>query len=232
MRSLILPRPFASRYGVPVIGRVDPRIFTSRYFTHCLHCGFCHDWCCSFGVDVDLRAAGALERHAEALERYTGIGRERWLEPEVERDAEMPGGGSRRTRVEHGACVFLNRAGRGCRLHAFCLDQGLDYHELKSLVDCLFPLTFSGDLLCPSDEVATGALVCLDRGPSVYRGLREEVRYYFGDECVAALDGLASAYETDNSAPTAGIRSTNRWSSTSSVSPMSNRTGARNSGPS
>jgi hypothetical protein len=169
---------------------VDPRIFTYRYFTHCLQCGFCHDWCCSFGVDVDLRAASAIERHADALERYTGIARDRWLEPDVERDAEMPGGGSRRTRVEQGACVFLNRQGRGCRLHAFCLEQGLDYHELKSLVDCLFPLTFTGDLLCPSDEVTTGELVCLTQGPSVYQGLREEIRYYFGDDCVAALDEL------------------------------------------
>jgi len=200
MRSLKLPRRFASRYGVPVIGRVDPRIFTSRYFTHCLQCGFCHDWCCSFGVDVDLRAAGAIERHADALERHAGIARSRWLEPAVERDARMPGGGSRRTRVEDGACIFLNRQGRGCRLHAFCLEQGLDYHELKPLVDCLFPLTFSGDLLCPSDEVTTGALACLNQGPSAYQGVREEVQYYFGDECVAALDELGCR-EASSSSP-------------------------------
>lgn len=199
--ALPLPRPFPSRYGVPIIARVDPRIFTYRYFTHCLQCGFCHDWCCSFGVDVDLRAADAILRHADALERYTGIDRDRWLEPEVERDDQMPGGGSRRTRVEDGACVFLNRAGRGCRLHAFCLDGRLDYHELKSIVDCLFPITFKDDLLCPADELTDGELVCMNQGPTVYDGLREEIRYYFGDECVAVLDRLATSAQT----PTRGV---------------------------
>jgi hypothetical protein len=170
---------------------VDPRIFTYRYFTHCLQCGFCHDWCCSWGVDVDLRAVDAILRHADALERFTGVERARWFERGVERDARMPGGGSRRTRVEGGACVFLNRAGRGCRLHAFCLEQGLDYHELKSLVDCLFPLTFDGDRLCASDELTGRELVCMDQGPTAYEGVRDEIRYYFGDECVEVLDRMA-----------------------------------------
>jgi hypothetical protein len=187
---LRLRRAFPSRYGAPTIARVDARVFTYRYFTHCLRCGFCHDWCCSFGVDVDLRTVAAVERHAEALERHTGIARGSWFEPGVTPDGEMPGGGSRRTRVVNGACVFLNRAGRGCRLHGFCLDQGIDYHELKSLVDCLFPLTFAGDLLCLSDELADGELVCGNQGPTAYEGIREEIRYYFGDECVGELDAL------------------------------------------
>jgi hypothetical protein len=165
-------------------------VFTYRYFTHCLQCGFCHDWCCSFGVDVDLRAARAIERHADALERFTGIGRDRWFEPGTERDGLMPGGGTRRTQVEQGACVFLNRAGRGCRLHEYCLAHDVDYHDLKSIVDCLFPLTFEDDLLCPSDELIDHELVCMDRGPTAYQGIREEIRYYFGDACVAALDEM------------------------------------------
>jgi hypothetical protein len=190
MPSLHLPARFPSRYGVPVLSRADPRIFTLRYFTHCLSCGFCHDWCCSHGVDVDLRAHAAIQAHADPLERYTGIPRARWFESGIERDPELPGGGARRTRVEGGACVFLNRAGRGCRIHAYCLERGLDYHELKSMVDCLFPLTFEGSLLCPADELADGDLVCRDQGPTAYHGVREELRYYFGDRCVAALDAL------------------------------------------
>ena len=54
-RSLRLPRAFVARDGVPSIERVDRRIFTLRYFTHCLRCGFCHDWCCQFGVDVEVK---------------------------------------------------------------------------------------------------------------------------------------------------------------------------------
>lgn len=186
-RIVRLPRAFPSRDGVPVITRVDTRIFTHRYFTHCLQCGFCHDWCCSYGVDVELPRAEAILAHADALEAYTGIGRERWFEDEVEEDADFPGGAARRTRVEDGACVFLRRTGRGCQLHAFCLERGIDYHHLKSIVDCLFPVTFAGDLLCAADEVIDGDLVCMDQGPSLFRGTEPELRFYFGNAFVEAL---------------------------------------------
>jgi hypothetical protein len=195
-RALRLPRPFPSRDGVPSIARVDRRIFALRYFTHCLQCGFCHDWCCQFGVDVELTRVRAIEQHAEELERYTGIPRARWFEPGIERDAEMPGGGARRTQVERGHCVFLRREGRGCLLHAFALDRGMDYHTIKSMVDCLFPLTFSDGLLGPADEILDGELVCAGQGPTLYRGVREELRYYFGDACVAALDALEAKLVT------------------------------------
>jgi hypothetical protein len=189
-RSLRLPRAFPARDGVPSIERADRRIFTLRYFTHCLRCGFCHDWCCQFGVDVELTRAQAILARAAELERYVGIPRDQWFEPGVERDDELPGGGARRTRVEDGHCVFLRCEGRGCLLHAFAIERGLDYHELKSMVDCLFPLTFADGLLCPADEIMDGELVCAGQGPTLYRGVREELRYYFGDACVAALDVL------------------------------------------
>ena len=191
MRSLKLPRAFPSRDGVPVISRVDPRIFTYHYFTHCLQCNFCHDWCCSHGVDVEVPRASAILKHADSLEAYTGITRDRWFENEVERDPDFPGGAAMRTRVENGACVFLGRDGRrGCTIHAFCLERGIDYHELKSIVDCLFPLTFDGTSLCAADEVIDGDLVCMDQGPSLYHGVRSEIAYYFGNACVAALDAM------------------------------------------
>jgi len=182
-----LPRAFPGRDGVPIITRVDTRIFTHRYFTHCLQCGFCHDWCCSYGVDVELPRADAILAHADALEAYTGIARDRWFEEEIERDASFPGGAARRTRVEDGACVFLKRNGRGCLIHAFCLERGLDYHALKSMVDCLFPVTFAGNLLCVADEVLDGELVCMNQGPSLFRGVESELAYYFGSDLVAAL---------------------------------------------
>jgi hypothetical protein len=190
---LVLPHAFPSRDGVPVIARVDVAIFTERYFTECLACGFCHDWCCSHGVDVELPRVEAILRHADDLEAYTGIARDRWFEPGVQRDEEFPGGGARRTRVEQGRCVFLKRNGRGCTIHAFCRERGIDYHDLKSMVDCLFPITFVGDLLCPSDEITDGELVCMNQGPTVYRGARPEIQYYFGDACVAALDRMEAA---------------------------------------
>ena len=47
-----------------------------------------------------------------------------------------------RTQVKDGRCVFLNRQARGCKVHSYCLDKGLDYHLLKPLVSILFPVTF------------------------------------------------------------------------------------------
>jgi hypothetical protein len=186
-RLVRLPRAFPGRDGVPVITRVDTRIFTHHYFTHCLQCGFCHDWCCSYGVDVELPRAETILAHADALEAYMGIGRDRWFEEETEYDAGVPGGAVRRTRVEDGACVFLKRNGRGCLIHAFCVERGLDYHALKSMVDCLFPVTFAADLLCAADEVLDGELVCVNAGPSLFRGVERELAYYFGAEFVRAL---------------------------------------------
>lgn len=185
-----LPRAFPSRYGTPVLQSVDLGIFQRRYFTHCLACTFCNDWCCQFGVDVDRHHVDRILSHTADLEAYLGIPHDRWFTAERELDPEAPGGETWRTSVVDGACVFLNRGGRGCRLHSFCLERGIDYHELKSMVDGLFPLTFEEGVLCPALEAADDELVCLGTGPTLYRGIREEIRYYFGDELVTVLDAL------------------------------------------
>jgi hypothetical protein len=187
---LDLPHPFASRYGAPVIHGVEAGVFLRRYFTHCLQCTFCHDWCCQFGVDVDLVHHARLMEHAAGLEAVTGVPRDQWFDPDPDPDPEMPGGGSHRARVWNGACVFLDRRGRGCHIHAYAAARGIDYHDLKSIIDCLFPLTFGDGVLYAAEEVDDGDLVCLDQGPTIYRGLRDEVRYYFGDACIAALDNV------------------------------------------
>ncbi len=187
-RFALLERSFASRYGAPVIRRVDLEIFHRTYFTHCLRCTYCHDACCDHGVDVDLWHVRQIEQWADEIETYTGISRDRWFTSEVERDPEVPGGASRRTRVKDGHCVFLNRRGRGCLLHSFCNDHDLDYHDLKSMVDCLFPLSFYEQTLCTADDVADDSLICLNEGPTLYRGLRHELEYYFGKEFISHLD--------------------------------------------
>lgn len=190
MKPLPLPRAFPSRYGVPVLRAVAPEIFRRHFFTQCMDCTFCHDWCCQFGVDVDRYHVDRILAHADELEAYVGVPRDRWFTGEVDPEPDSPGGETWRTAVIDGACAFLNRRGRGCLLHAFCLERGIDHRELKSLVDGLFPLTFEDGVLCPADEAATGELVCLETGPTLYRGMREDLRYYFGPELVAVLDGM------------------------------------------
>ena len=187
---LSLPRDFTARYGAPVLRAVDPAIFRRRYFTHCMDCGFCHDWCCTFGVDVDRHHVDQILAHADALEAFLGVPRDLWFTGEVEQDEDVPGGETWRTRVTDGACVFLNRQGRGCQLHAFCLERGIEHRELKSIVDVLYPLTFEDGVLCPANEAAAGELVCLSTGPTLYRGVRSELTYFFGPELVVELDRL------------------------------------------
>ena len=194
-----LQEPFSSRYGSPVISHVDVEIFRRTYFTHCLQCTFCNDWCCKHGVDVDLYHARRIEEHADQIEAYTGIPRGQWFTGEYEEDPGVPGGASVRTSVVDGACVFLNRSGRGCLLHAYCIENGLDHRELKSMVDCLFPLSFYDETLSYAEDVEDGSLVCLDTGPTLYRGGREGLQYYFGAEFVGALDAIEAAITCSSS---------------------------------
>ncbi|HEY2027002.1 MAG TPA: hypothetical protein VGG78_08330 [Gemmatimonadaceae bacterium] len=170
---------------------VDPEIFRRRYFGHCLRCTFCGDACCDHGVDVAAVERDRILARADEIEPMVGVPPEHWFEPDVEPDVDFPGGRVTRTSVVDGACVFLQRNGRGCALHAFALSRGIDYHEVKPMISALFPLTFDGAALRCSDELSDGSLVCAGSGPTVYEMARDELRYYFGAELVTELDALA-----------------------------------------
>jgi Fe-S-cluster containining protein len=171
---------------------VDPRIFEHRYFGACLHCGFCGDACCDHGVDVALVERDRILAHAPLLEPLVGTPSSSWFRPDVTDDPDFPGGQATRTAVVDGSCVFRQRGARGCALHAFALQRGADYHDVKPMVSSLFPVTFGdGALLC-SDELADGSLVCAGTGPTAYEMARAELAYYFGAALVAELDALAA----------------------------------------
>ena len=52
------------------------------------------------------------------------------------------------------------------------------------------PVTFDGGLLHPSNEISDRSLQCYSDGPTIYRGVRGEIAWYFGQELVAELDRL------------------------------------------
>jgi hypothetical protein len=185
-----LSRSYAARWGVPVVDRVETAIFVHTYFAHCMQCSYCHDSCCSYGVDVDASNVARLEARAADIEAYTGIAKEGWFSGQWTEDPEFPGGRHTRTRILDGACVFRNPAARGCMLHSFALARGVDYHELKPMVSVLFPITFDEGLLHPSNEIGDRSLQCYNDGPTLYRGVRGEVSWYFGHSLVAELDEL------------------------------------------
>jgi hypothetical protein len=173
-----------------VVARVDTAIFVHRYFMRCMDCSYCFDSCCQYGVDVDATNVERLRAHVPELERYTGVPAARWFSDEWTQDAEFPGGRHTRTRVEDGACVFRSRKGRGCMIHSYALERGIDYHQLKPMVSALFPVTFDDGLLHSSNEIIDRSLQCIDDGPTVYRGIRHEIAWYFGAELVEELDRL------------------------------------------
>ena len=124
-------RPYACRWGVPVVDRVDSTIFLKRYFMQCMQCTYCFDSCCQYGVDVDATNVKRLEAVAGELEAYTGVPRDRWFTGEWTEDDSFPGGRNTRTRVEDGACVFRSRKARGCMIHSFALERGTDRLEVS-----------------------------------------------------------------------------------------------------
>lgn len=193
MTIVALKGTYASRVGGPVIRAVDPAIFSLRYFTACMACGFCKDACCDHGVDIDLENVARLKALPDGFKARVGVPEHAWFTDAALADAEFAGGRHVRTAVVDGACVFRDRKGRGCLIHGWALERGIDYHALKPMVSVLFPLTFEHGVLVPSAEAADGTLVCSGEGTSLYEGARAELRYYFGDGLVAELDGLGNA---------------------------------------
>jgi hypothetical protein len=203
MTVMALGRDYPSIFAAPVIRAADTGIFTLRYFTHCMECGFCNDQCCNYGVDIDKANMERLRALGPAFETFAGTPQTEWFAPEIVTDEEFPSGRHGRTRVANGKCVFADRQGRGCKIHAYCLENAVDYHLYKPMVSILFPLTFEHGVLVPSPEAVDGSLICSGDGPSLYEGVRGELAHFFGDELVAVLDALR---DRTTSPPLADVR--------------------------
>jgi Fe-S-cluster containining protein len=185
-----LSRTYAARRGAPRVSSVDQRIFSLRFFARCMECSFCHDACCARGCDADLGEVERIEHaHAAGLAARVQGPPQAWFAPEVRRDADFLDGQYRSTRVQGRGCVFLE-PGRGCKIHTYALEQGLDYHELKPWLCWLFPLTVEADELCPQASLIDSSLVCSAEGVSLYRAQRAELLYMFGQELVRECDAL------------------------------------------
>lgn len=187
-----LSRTFVSYDGQPTLHGVDPRIFTDRYFSACMQCGFCEDACCQHGCEVDPEALERILAVAPLLAGELEVPPSEWFTGEWSPDPDEIGGQVTRTRVVDGRCVFLDRKTRGCRLHRLSLKLGTDYHSLKPRACSFFPLVCLGGVLQPGYELREErTLVCRDQGPSLYSGVRSELDHYFGAALVEELDALA-----------------------------------------
>lgn len=193
MSIVALAREHPSIFKAPVLRSVDTQIFSLRYFTHCMSCGFCNDQCCSYGVDIDADNADKLLAMGDDFKAFVGVPESEWFTDEIVDDAEFPSGRNRRTRVRGGHCVFHKPGGRGCLIHAWCIEKGLDYHLFKPMVSILFPLTFEHGCLVASSEAVDRSLICAGSGPTLYEGVRGELAYYFGGGLIEELDALSTS---------------------------------------
>jgi Fe-S-cluster containining protein len=178
-----LNRAYTAKGEAPTIHEVDSDIFLFKYFSECLKCDFCHDQCCSYGADVESPVyQNVINIRPNYASDFTG---------EFAKEPEFPGGLMTRTITIDGKCAFLNPYTRGCSLHTLAVNRNEDYHQLKPMVCCLFPLTFNAGRLIVSEEVLDKTLICLGPNqPNLYDGIRSELLYYFGHEFVTELDYL------------------------------------------
>lgn len=173
----------------PRIRQVDTEIFELRYFAECMRCGFCHDSCCQYGADVNVLERDRILAEAARIQPLVPTPADQWFTTDEESDPEYPGGRYVRTTVVDGACVFKNRQGRGCLLHAYALREGRDYHPIKPMVCWMFPVIYDQGVLRASIDVRDG-LVCVEQGLTLYRGVRNELSHHFGPAFVAELDAI------------------------------------------
>lgn len=191
--TVALSRAYPGKLEAPPLRAVDPAIFTERYFRHCMQCTFCGDDCCSQGVYVDVPTVARLLEHASELERYVGLPPAQWFGPQWTDDPDAAGGRSTRTRVTDGRCVFLDRRNRGCQIHRYALEAGLDHYLLKPFYSVLYPLSVVGGALVPAEDIdPVPLLVCSGYQDSLYAGIRSDLGYYYGADLLAELDRLAS----------------------------------------
>lgn len=197
IRSRVLPQdtsiiPLTREYasGNMVISFVHRDIFLKTYFARCLECNFCHDWCCSFGADVDIQNVEKIQQRREEILPFVRPPEGEWFEAEYEYYEEYDGNQYTRINPQGPRCVFISKDQRGCGLHRYALSKQMDYHEIKPLVCILFPLSFGEGILSLAPELDDDSLICSGSGCSAYQSIRNELEYYFGREFVEELDGV------------------------------------------
>ncbi len=175
-----LSQAYTCRGGAPVIDRVDTAIFFRTYFMDCMGCSYCHDSCCQYGADVEAdvvpRVMARADEHRALhgrLARPMVARRQRDRlddRPRVpRRPADADAGRGRRVRLPEPHCARVHAAHLRARARASTTTR-------SSLMVCsLFPVTFDGGLLHPSNEIEDRSLQCIDDGPTLYKGVRSEI---------------------------------------------------------
>lgn len=188
----------------PRFQRAQEQVFTRRVVVECLdhRCrmvkqgnGLHLDACCQHGVDVDLgERDGILARRAEIAELLVPEASDQvWFSTDEHEDVDFASGRYVRTSRFAGGCVFLAHDRRGCAIHRASVEGGWSFSGIKPHVCRLFPLTYTGDLICLSDDYADYSCSLEANVPTVYRAARDTLGEIFGDALITALDRAESA---------------------------------------
>jgi Fe-S-cluster containining protein len=165
-------------------------IFLKTYFARCLDCNFCHDWCCSFGADIDVHNVEKIRQYKEEILPFVRPPQGEWFDPEYSYYEGYAGSQYTRINPQGSRCAFISKDQRGCGLHRYAISKGMDYHEIKPLVCILFPLSFEEGVLSIAPELDDNSLVCAGVGDAAYRAMRNELEFYLGSEFVNELDAI------------------------------------------
>lgn len=187
-RIIALRKDYVS--GNLAISFVHRNIFLKSYFARCLECTFCQDWCCSFGADIDIHNVESINQRREEILPFVRSPEGEWFDPEFTYYEEYAGNQYTRIQTQGPRCVFISKDQRGCGLHRYAIQRGMDYHEIKPLVCILFPLSFEEGVLSAAAEVEDLSLVCEGVGETLYRSMRGELEYYLGRGFVEELDEI------------------------------------------
>jgi hypothetical protein len=189
-----LSKSYPSRYGLPVVDGIDTDIFSTRYPSAGCMGMDCNDICCSGGAIMDIVAFNKLKEFRE-YEEFKNIA---WESISFEKEQYYPGGLGCYTPIVDGMCVFKNRASRGCGIHSFCFEKGIEVRELKFFACCIFPVEVNrvqdkSHILTVGYELRHEGFDfdCKFTGDStVYECARDDICYYFGKELIDVIDGL------------------------------------------
>ncbi len=200
----------------PRFRRVQKDIFTKRVVKDCMshECKLTTkgdavklDACCQYGVDVDLGERDGILAHAEQIRSILSEearDQEWFIGPEHE-DVDFVSGRYVRTNRVGDGCLFLSHDGRGCAIHRASIEGDWNFSGIKPHVCRLFPLTYTGDLICLSDDYPDYSCAYDPDAETVYRNSRDDLGEFFGAELISTLDALeqtimveaGSAFSTD-----------------------------------
>lgn len=192
-----LKKDYENRNGLPVINKLDTLIFSTTYpSSGCVRA--CKDVCCSGGATMDIYTFNKLIKHRDAP-IFKGI---IWEGYNFENDPRSTGGKGCYTRYDNNRCMF-NNDDWGCKIHTYCLEQGIDVRELKFFTCCVFPVEVNkiGDvhnILTAGYEMRYPEfdLACKKNGDtSVYQIAKPDILYYYGDELISEIETIKKLYE-------------------------------------